>query len=693
MSFQEEKNINICENYYNFIKQLSEDYLKYITNYKIASTDYLKKISLNHEKFSSKLTEVEEELKNINSTHIISLTSIIPKVVGQQISSINDFLNEIDEKIINFDKIIKERSIEFIECLTPFKDIKNELSKKYKEIDKLKANYMTNIELVEDTIHKYIIKQNSKKKANSKMNLILLDKNIEFNFISLEEQVNSSIQKTKKIEEEYIRSISLVKTVEKNYIDISDNTREKSRKIVCETANCLKELISDCLVFLKDSFKLPLVEIDTYLNEIVSLDEYAKFDDIIKSSYKNNNNFKQINPAKYTSKFFQQKNTSTNTSKSNAINIKNIINRKVKANSLPKEDLQEMDYVKEEEKFLTLKKMMENFDLLENNKYNLAIEEENLRCKYLTLKILSFAPKSKIYSNKITEISKEEVEEMEKMLQKKQNRVILIQQLSQFRTRGIFDIPEKEYKILSRLFNKIAKLVESEEDYDSAVNIIILSQTYYRTKNNQKEYLQNAIMNNELFKSKKFWETFTNYTIDKEIARSKENEEKDGKNNENDKENEEKYSNIAFAQLVPMINNMIEFELDINIVEEIILPFIKRYKIDPESVEMIIAPINEKKNEMKNINKPNNEEKSEENIEEQKKEKQRIGEKEEEKNEIKNEEVNEEIKEEKAKEKIDKELENDVIINKNEIESEDNKNEEKNEEEKQIEENNKEYNI
>ena len=164
MSFQEEKNINICEKYYNFIKQLSEDYLKYITNYKIASTDYLKKLSLNHEKFSSKLMEVSDELKSINSTHIISLTSIIPKVVEQQITNINYFLEGIDEKIINFDKFIKEKNIEFIECLTPFKDIKNELYKKYRDIDKLKSNYMSNIEIAEDFIHKYYIRQNNKKK-------------------------------------------------------------------------------------------------------------------------------------------------------------------------------------------------------------------------------------------------------------------------------------------------------------------------------------------------------------------------------------------------------------------------------------------------------------------------------------------------------------------------------------------------
>ena len=671
MSFQEEKNINICENYYNFIKQLSEDYLKYITNYKIASMDYLKKISLNHEKYSSKLTEVDEELININSTHIISVASIIPKVVEQQISGLNDFLKQIDEKIINFDKLVKVKNTEFIECVSSFKDIKNELLKKYKEIDKLKANFMTNIELAEDIIHKYYMKQNSKKKTNSKL-MLTLDKNTEF--VSLEEQTNNSIQKTKKLEEEYVKNISLVKTVEKSYIDKSEISLKKSTKIV---------LISDCLVFLNDSFKLPLVVIDTYLNEIVSLDEYTKFDDIIKSSYKNNIIFKQINPEKYTSKFFQQKTTSNNSNNSNNINIKNIINRRIKSNSMSKEDLQEMDFIQEEEKFLTVKKMLENFDLFESNKYNLDIEEEKLRCKYLTLKILSFAPKSKLYSNKITKISITEVEEFEEMLKKKQNRVIFIQQLSQFRTRGIFDIPEKEYKILSRLFNKIAKLVESEEDFDSAINIIILSQTYYKNKNNKKEYLHNAIMNNELFKNKKFWETFINYSIDKEIEKCKQN---DKTNCKNSKENEANYGNIAFAQLMSMINNMIEFELDINIVEEIILPIIKQYKIDTDSVEAIYAPINEKKNDINNKNKSksqNNqieekEEKLDEKIEGQKIVEQKVDEyKEDEKIKIKIEGI-----------KKEEELENDEIKKENKIKIEENEIEMNKTEEKEYNKNN-----
>ena len=592
--FPEEENINISENYYILVKQLSEDYLKYITNYKIATGDYLKKISFNQEKLSPKLVGVKDQLKNvknINSTHIISLTSIVPKVIEQQIINTEFFVEGLDKKLDKFERLLKEKNTQFLDCQNSYKEVKNELNKKYRDIEKIKINYMTNIMLVEENIHKFYMKKNNKKKVNSNSNLSQLETVHEISFASFEEQVNSSILKTKRIEEDYKTNILLVKNYEKVYFEIAQKSKEKSRKILSEIANSLKELISDCSVFLRNVFKLPLSEIDTYINEIVSLDEFSKFDNIIKSSYKNENNIMPISPEKYTLKFFQSKSISNNinnNSKNGSI--------KSSSNKINVEDgLQEMDFLEEEEIFMTIKKMMENFELLDNNNFDIISEEEKLRCKYLTLKILSFAPTNKIYSNQIPNIAPEEVEEIDKMLQKKYNRVIFIQKLSQFRTRGIFQIPEREYKILSRLFNKIVKIVETDQDYDSAVNVIILSQTYYVIKNNQKEYLQKAIMNNELFKSKQFWETYANYSITREITISKKTDLLNGVQYENNKEKEEKYSNIVFAQLVPMADNMIEFGLDINTVEEIIFPFIKQYKISPEFEEIVRSTINMKK--------------------------------------------------------------------------------------------------
>ena len=256
-----------------------------------------------------------------------------------------------------------------------------------------------------------------------------------------------------------------------------------------------------------------------------------------------------------------------------------------------------MEYSQEEEIFLTIKKMTENFELLDSNNFDLVLEEEKLRCKYLTLKLLAFAPISKLYSDKIPTITDDEIIELEKLIDNKKIREIFIQQMSQFRTRGIFEIPEREYGILCQLFNKIFKNIETDMDYESAINLIILSQTYYIIKEGKKEYLQKQIMNNDFLKTKKFWEMYAKYSITKAVSNCVIQE------NAEDKEIEESFSNIVFAQLLPITDNMIDFGLDINIVEGIILPFINQYKIGPELAITITSVIDAKKLEAQEKNK------------------------------------------------------------------------------------------
>ena len=602
-SYPEEENLNITDNYYSFLKQKSEDYLKYITYYKIATNEYLKKLSTNHEKYNQKLIE-ERDQKELKKEQIIKLVSTIPKIIEQQIINIGYFVQGVDKNISKLEQILREKNTEFTECLNNFKDTKNDLIKKYRDVEKIKSNFMSNISSVEETIHKIYTKNNKKKKNNSKLKISIFsssDSNNE-SVTLFEDQVNSSIQKTKKIEDEYKYNFDMLKKFEKYYIEIAEKSKEKSRKILCEITNSLKDSISEYISFLQSCFKMPLSEIDLHIQGIISYDGYSKFDEIIKSSYINDNHIMSINPEKYTPKIFQTKNS---VNKINSNNSSGGLNDSVNSNNSSSSSTQvedELDINQEEEIFTTIKKMSENFELLDNNNFDLEVEEEKLRCKYLSLKILSFAPTNKLYSNQIPPITDEEVEEIDIMLLKKQNRVIFFQKLSQFRTRGIFEIPEREYNILSRLFNKISKLVESEKDYESAINIIILSQTYYTVRNNKKEYLQNILMNNEYFKTKKFWENFIRYSIDKEIISSKKSDEINGVINQDEKETEENYSNIVFAQLVPLNDNMIDFGVDVNIIEEIISPIIKQYKINQELAEVIYSVINNKKLELQNNN-------------------------------------------------------------------------------------------
>ena len=81
--------------------------------------------------------------------------------------NIEYFVEGFDEKLEKFEKFIKEKIIEYTDYQNSFKEIKNELTKKYKEIEKIKGNFMTNINIAEENIHKFYIKQNDNKKKTN----------------------------------------------------------------------------------------------------------------------------------------------------------------------------------------------------------------------------------------------------------------------------------------------------------------------------------------------------------------------------------------------------------------------------------------------------------------------------------------------------------------------------------------------
>ena len=109
----EEENFKITNNYYLIIKQISEDFTKYIINFKMYSHDYLKKLISNNEKFNLDVLEKKYRglsYKDLDLKHIFSISSIIPVVIEQQIINLEFFIKGIDEKVENFEKIFSEKS-------------------------------------------------------------------------------------------------------------------------------------------------------------------------------------------------------------------------------------------------------------------------------------------------------------------------------------------------------------------------------------------------------------------------------------------------------------------------------------------------------------------------------------------------------------------------------------------------------
>ena len=178
----------------------------------------------NSEYLGNKLEELG--FKNLDLKHIMSITTLIPSVIEQQIINLEFFIKGIDEKLEIFEKDFNQKSSEYLEHYNNYKEVKNELSRNYREIERLKVNYISNVSTVEEMVHKFYMKKNSmKKRLNSISFSSSNDRKKEIakepNHISIEEQMNNNIQKVKKLEESYKSNIAVVKSIEEKFINIS----------------------------------------------------------------------------------------------------------------------------------------------------------------------------------------------------------------------------------------------------------------------------------------------------------------------------------------------------------------------------------------------------------------------------------------------------------------------------------------
>ena len=556
------ENINTSVNYFCFIREVFDDYMQCIINYKVITSDYLKKLAMLQDKFKYKLTGKEKDntkYKNINTNHIFTLTSPVSKIIDKQIEALQMFTDSINIQIDINNKVIKEKEILSNKFQLMFEEARKDLLKKYREIDKLRDIYKMNMANTEDMINKYYNKKDN--------NPITKD------------QMKNMISSTKKIEKDYKNLINSTKLYEETFDSLYLSSLENFKKLTSETSNQLKDSIIEFIVLFKNNVTTQSSEIDIYLPELSDLDEVKIIENIIISSYRKNNKLIHVKPEKYRLKIFQKKNEEEE-GKENEDNL----NTNILLNL--EDGFEEMLLIKDEAILKTLKMMKENFELFEDNNLNLEIEEEKIKCLQLTQKIFNIEdPKAQ---NNIP--TTDEIEQLDKLLDKHHNRVVFLQQLSEFRNKGKFEVSQKTFDIFDKLFNTMINTVQRDNDFHAVKNAIIISQTYYikGEKDNDKIYLQQRIQNNEIFKSKKFWEEFLEFSINKEIVNCVSNDVKSGNIlKENRKETEDKMSNIAFAQIVPYADNMKEFGLDKEIIKQVVFPKMEKYKMSNESIESI----------------------------------------------------------------------------------------------------------
>ena len=611
-------NFKISMGYYSLISEMFDEEIKYIKSFKTLINEYFKK-TLNLQMASgSKLGKLPDDFANatwLDSAPFLKLTQQIPKIIQKQIEFLDNFMTEIEKSITSLDEFFKSKSSEIKKYNQKYDDASNDLIKKYIDVEKIKISFLNSITKSEDIIMKSLENkkkiedaQNGKIKLNEAELKLLIDKNKEY-----ESQKKSQINSAKKYENEYKNIIKSSIKVEDKFISVINDSITGIKNVTGEITDKLKDTIIVFLSSIRDSFKIPLELIDNNLSYMKKLDEKDIINKAMESTFNNESKLIHITPVRYCLKAFEKpyneitKNRSSRGSngKSKNKNKNKGDNDNQKAFVKFEDGFEEMSYFEDDLTLLTVKEMFNNFELVNHNGLNLQVEEEKNESRKYTIKLISNMSQE---PNKIlnefdfinidenSPFTENDKNNLKKLLIKHHNRVIFLHKLNDYRTCSLFELKEKEFFTLVEFFSFLIDISRKEKDYHCVEMTIILSKTYYKLEKDQKIYIQNLIKSNEFFKTKDLWEELLIYSVSKEVIRSK---KRDENNIDNEDILSEKNSNIVFSQLLSLIDNMFDFDVEGNLIKQIIEPRIEYYKVNEKLKKTIMDVIESKINAKK----------------------------------------------------------------------------------------------
>ena len=587
--------VDFSKDYYYFIKDTINDYSKYLKQYKIIISNYRKKLSLFQEKFGQPLIDLDKlkiKYKNFDIKFMYEITSIVPNIIQLFMNNLNCSMTGLDNVILNLDKIINEKlNLEKNEEYEKeYEFAKINFNKNYQNLEKSKNNFMNKMSNIEEIIYKYYFNINKFQQSSVDMNNSInnnkgnngnnkkekdKDKN---DTLMTKEQLTNNIIETKKIETQYFSCCN--SDFEKAFNNISNKIKLKFSEKSLDLTNQLKKIIFDTTVILKNNF-------DGHLNEIVMMIEKVsdnnlnkKFQKIVNEAFQVNRDISKPKPKYY---------------KIQLLNEPKEINGKTnpKNHIISLEDGSDMmKYINEYPTLYTINTMYENFDLLEKEyKFTLKIEIKKLQTKEISTKLLSYSKKEKseIKNNGNILISKDEINKLKDLLNEHFNRVVFLQDLNTFRAKGCLSLPKDIFDLWVELFILMAKTILRDKDYYTGRNLIILSQTYYFLNDDKnKIFMQRDVQKEEVFSDYIFWEGYIQDSIEKEIIKTIKSDKKNGTLiKKNQKESDDFYGRVVFAQLVSIADNMINFNFDMKKIKEILMPIIKHYNLNEESINII----------------------------------------------------------------------------------------------------------
>lgn len=591
-----QRDFNNVLSYFNKIKEITENYNFYIKEYKKYTneyhlnlkklyTEYSPKLKGGHNYFEEEDTEIitnktnlDDNINNIRSqsesvidhsstpsknfdlSPIFKFTNKIFQIFDNQLQNLDLFINKINFSIDVLEKDLNETNNEIEKIRSKYLDCKQNYVQLYSDFEKKNKIILENFSTIEKKLIKYYIQKYNENIWAS----------IENNDNDNENEVNLTILNEKKNENDFLKDIDKNKN---SNIKFKNESNECIKLIEEKTLFLMNEFKSNVANFISELNTINFKGIENQLNKITKISNEINYNNLVKlmkiSTDEDDKDLEDYVPSKYNINILADKNFN---------NINGNTNKNLE--------------ITEEEKYKVVKKMY-NFILVNQNDYNLKNEGDKIRVTKLVNKLIIYTnKKSRKYQNH-SEITEAELKELIDLLNDKNCRLKFLLKINYLRTNGIFEIPPLVFFGLSKIFNALSEKILINEDIDNMKLMVILSQTFYNLENNKKIYLIDKIKDNKLFQSTKIWNKLLEKEINLAIETAEKNDKKIGIYN---KENAEKKGDLVFTQLIPWIAAMTDYGLSLNLLQNIVLPFIERYNVEENKKNIILNLINNKGN-------------------------------------------------------------------------------------------------
>ena len=295
---------------------------------------------------------------------------------------------------------------------------------------------------------------------------------------------------------------------------------------------------------------------------------------------------------------YKAKNYNLNTPKENnnmfKLRIKTLEKKYIKIIDIDKEknknyeeqNSEEKLILNDEDKYNIVEQLYNlNMKMLDKSGYNLAEEKKKIEVEKLAKKLLS------INDNKqeLEQISNSEVEHLIELLNNNEinmHKFFLL--LNNYRAKGKYELNEKTFNILVQIFNMTQDFLLEKKDASLENLIIILSQTFFIKKNENKYYIVNDIKNHQIFKSEGFWKNQLKIKIEEQLTKINNNTKRTNLNL-SEKESQKQKDETIFSQFVPISTNMKEFGLNSDTILNIANQIFESYNTGDETKALILS--------------------------------------------------------------------------------------------------------